>query len=212
MDELTTTCHRMVRSALGISPGVQRVRRWTSEMMLRRLGLQPLHYYVDLKVLGFAGHMQRMPAHRLPQLIRDSTLPGKRKRGGQHKTHAKFLRQSLHRKGIPVAEWKTMAGDRSAWRKAVTSVTKLGARITRKCRSRLRNAWTAVPKMLIGKHVEKRFRGKYFVGTVVEVDSDDETHEKLWRVKYDDSDVEDCTGKDLQKILCDDFEEFEKLL
>jgi len=212
MDELTTTYHRMVRSALGISPRVQRARRWTSEMMLRRLGLQPLHYYVDLKVLGFAGHIQRMPAHRLPQLIRDSTLPGKRKRGGQHKTHAKFLRQSLHRKGIPVAEWKTMAGDRSAWRKAVTSVTKLGARITRKCRSRLRNAWTAVPKMLIGKHVEKRFRGKYFVGTVVEVDSDDETHEKLWRVKYDDSDVEDCTGKDLQKILCDDFDEFEKLL
>ena len=78
MDENTTTCHRMVRSALGISPRVQRVRRWTSEMMLRRLGLQPLHYYVDLKVFGFAGHMQRMPACRLPQLLRDSTLPGKR--------------------------------------------------------------------------------------------------------------------------------------
>jgi hypothetical protein len=44
-------------------------------MVLRRLGLQPLHYYVDLKVLGFAGHMQRMPACRLPQLLRDSTLP-----------------------------------------------------------------------------------------------------------------------------------------
>ena len=212
MDELTTTYHRMVRSALGISPRVQRIHRWTSEMMLRRLGLQPLHYYVDLKVLGFAGHIQRMPAHRLPQLLRDSTLPGKRKRGGQHKTHAKFLRQSLHRKGIPVAEWKAMAGDRSAWRKAVTTATKLGARITRNCRSRLKNAWSAVPKMLIGKHVEKRFRGKYFVGTVIDADSDDETHEKLWRVKYDDSDVEDCTEQDLQKILCDDFDQFEALL
>jgi hypothetical protein len=104
MDELTTTCHRMVRSALGISPRAQRVRRWTSEMMLRRLGLQPLHYYVDLKVLGFAGHMQRMPTHRLPQLLRESTLPGKRKRGGQHKTHATFLRQSLQRKGMPIDE------------------------------------------------------------------------------------------------------------
>jgi hypothetical protein len=29
MDELTTTHHRMVRSALGISPRVQRIRRWT---------------------------------------------------------------------------------------------------------------------------------------------------------------------------------------
>ena len=113
---------------------------------------------------------------------------------------------------MPVAEWKAMAGDRSAWRKAVTTATKLGARITRKCRSRLKNAWAAVPKMLIGKHVEKRFRGKYFVGTIIDADSDDETHEKLWRVKYDDSDVEDYTEQDLQKILCDDFGQFEELL
>jgi hypothetical protein len=113
---------------------------------------------------------------------------------------------------MPVAEWKAMAGDRSAWRKAVTTVTKLGARITRKCRSRLRNAWAAVPKMLIGKHVEKRFRGKYFVGTVIDADSDDETHEKLWQVKYDDLDVEDYTVQDLQKILCDNSEAFESML
>ena len=50
------------------------------------------------------------------------------------------------------------------------------------------------------------------MGTVIDADSDDETHEKLWRVKYDDSDVEDCTVQDLQKTLCDDFEVFESML
>ena len=50
IDELTTTYHRMVRSALGISPMVQRTNKWSSETMLLRLGLQPLHFYIDLKV------------------------------------------------------------------------------------------------------------------------------------------------------------------
>ena len=50
------------------------------------------------------------------------------------------------------------------------------------------------------------------MGAVIDVDSDDETHEKPWRVKHDDSDVEDCTAQDLQKILCDDFDDFESLL
>ena len=212
IDELTTTYHRMVRSALGISPMMQRTNRWSSETMLLRLGLQPLHFYIDIKVLGYAGHIQRMPQHRLPRLTRNSALVGPRKRGGQYKTHAKFVLQSLRRKGIAESEWREIAQDRGAWRKAVNRVTELGARITRTCRSRLKNAWAASPKTLIGKHVEKRFGGKHFVGTITNVDADNETNEKIWHVHYDDSDSEDCTEADLQKILCDDFNEFEALL
>ena len=212
IDELTTTYHRMVRSALGISPMMQRTNRWSSETMLLRLGLQPLHFYIDIKVLGYAGHIQRMPQHRLPRLIRNSTLVGPRKRGGQHKTHAKFVLQSLRRKGIAESEWREIAQDRGAWRQAVNRVTKLGARITRKCRSHLKNAWAAIPKTLIGKRVEKRFGGKYFVGMITDADTDSDTHEKIWHVRYDDSDSEDCTEADLQKILCDDFDEFEAML
>jgi hypothetical protein len=65
---------------------------------------------------------------------------------------------------------------------------------------------------LIGKHVEKRFGGKYFVGIITDVGADNEMHEKIWHVRYGDSDSEDCTEADLQKILCDDFNEFEALL
>jgi hypothetical protein len=119
MDELTTTCHPVVRSALGISPMMQRTNRWSSETVLLRLGLQPLHFYIEIKVLGFAGHIQRMPAHRLPRLVRNSTLVGPRKRGGQHKNHAKFVLQSLRRKGIAESEWREIAQDRGAWRQAV---------------------------------------------------------------------------------------------
>jgi hypothetical protein len=93
--ELTTTYHRMVRSALRISPMIQRQNRITSDTMLLRLGLHPLHYYVDLKTLGFAEHIERLEPMRLPKLMRDSALPGSRKRGGQNKIHLKFVHQSL---------------------------------------------------------------------------------------------------------------------
>jgi hypothetical protein len=118
----------------------------------------------------------------------------------------------LRRKGIAESEWREIAQDRGAWRQAVNRVTKLGARITRKCRSHLKNAWAAIPKTLIGKRVEKRFGRKYFVGMITDADTDSDTHEKIWHVRYDDSDSEDCTEADLQKILCDDFNEFEAIL
>jgi hypothetical protein len=212
MGELTTTCHRMVRSALGITPMLQRQNRITSDTMLLRLGLQPLHYCVDLKTLGFAGHIERMNSTRLPKLMRDSALPGPRKRGGQHKTHLKFVQQSLRRKGIPSATWKALAQDRTAWAKAARTASTVGARTTATFRRKLNNAWACVPRSLIGKHVAKRFGGKHYVGTISNVDSDEDTHEKLWHVQHDDSDSEDYTEGELVKILCDDYTEFEALL
>ena len=212
MDELTTTYHRMVRSALRITPMLQRQNRITSETMLLRLGLQPLHYYVDLKTLGFAGHIERMNSTRLPKLLRDSALPGPKKRGGQHKTHLNFIQQSLRRKGIPCATWKELAQDRTAWAKAVRSASTIGARITANCRRKLKDAWAYVPRSLIGKHVEKRFGGKHYVGTITNIDTDEDTNENLWHVQYDDSDSEDYTEDELAKILCDDYAEFEALL
>ena len=50
------------------------------------------------------------------------------------------------------------------------------------------------------------------MGMITDADTDSDTHEKIWHVRYDDSDSEDCTEADLQKILCDDFDEFEATL
>ena len=212
MNELTTTYHRMVRSALNISPYSQRKHRLTSETMLLRLGLQPLHYYVDLKTLGYAGHVQRMHSSRLPKLLRNSTMPGGRRPGGQFKSHLSFLKQCMQRKNIQFETWHTTANNRTEWAKAIRTASTIGARITTRCREKLMNLWASTPTSLIGKHVEKRFRNKHFVGTIVETDKDTDTNEQIWHVKYDDSDSEDYDEQELQKILCDDFAAFESLL
>ena len=47
----------------------------------------------------------------------------------------------------------------------------------------------------VGDRVAKDFDGEVYFGTVREVWYDNETEEKLWQIKYDDSDEEDC-GKD----------------
>jgi hypothetical protein len=91
MDELTSAFHRMVRGALRITPYTQRKYKLTSETLLGRLGLHPLHYYVDLKVLGYAGHVERMDKTRMPKRIRDGQLLGPRKVGGQFKNHKSFV-------------------------------------------------------------------------------------------------------------------------
>ena len=51
IEEMTTVYHRLIRSALHITPYKQRKWKLTSEELLSRLGLQPLHHYIDLKVL-----------------------------------------------------------------------------------------------------------------------------------------------------------------
>jgi hypothetical protein len=212
LTELTTTCHRMARSALNISPCSQRKHRLTSETMLLRLGLQPSHYHVDLKTLGHAGHVQRMHASPLPKPLRNSTMPGSRRPGGQFKSHLSFLKQCMQRKHTRFETWHATANNRTEWAKAMRTASTIGARVTTRCREKLLSLRASAPTSLIGKHVGKRFRNKHFVGTIVETDKDTETNEQIWRVKHDDSDSEDHDEQELQKTLCDDFATFESLL
>jgi hypothetical protein len=106
VDELTTVYHRMVRSSVHVTPLTQRKYKLTSEELLSRPDLHPLHHYIDLKVLGCAGHIERMDERRLPRMLRDGDMEGENVLGGQHKTHAKTATQSLMRKGIAIEEWE----------------------------------------------------------------------------------------------------------
>jgi hypothetical protein len=96
----------MVRSSAHVTPFTQRKYKLTFEESLSRPDLHPLHHHIDLKVLGHAGHIQRMDERRLPRMLRDGDVEGKNAPGGQHKTHAKKVTQSLMRKGIIDGEWK----------------------------------------------------------------------------------------------------------
>ena len=76
MRELETLYHRLIRSCLRVTPYTQRKYKITSESLLSRIKMEPLHFYVDAKMLQYAGHIQRMPPHRLPKLLSGSKPPG----------------------------------------------------------------------------------------------------------------------------------------
>jgi hypothetical protein len=60
------------------------------------------------------------------------------------------------------------------------------------------------PHAAIGRQVEKLFRGKYFMGVVIDTDFDTDTNETIWAVRHDDGDVEDLNAKELAAVLHDD--------
>jgi hypothetical protein len=130
VDELATVHHRMARSSARVAPFTQRKCKLTSEELLSRPDLHPLHHYIDLKVLGHAGHVERVDERRLPRVLRGGDMEGKNTPGGQHKTHAKTVTQTLMRKGITVEEWKELAVQKDKWRAFIQEVKNPSVRIT----------------------------------------------------------------------------------
>ena len=53
--------------------------------------------------------------------------------------------------------------------------------------------------------MEQRFEGKWYAGIIVDTDIDCDTNETMWRVLYDDGDMEDLHARELDKILCPDL-------
>ena len=201
VDELTTVYHRMVRSSVHVTPFTQHKYKLTSEELLSRLDLHPLHHYIDLKVLGYAGHIQRMDERRLPRMLRDGDMEGKNVPGGQHKTHAKTVTQSLMRKGITDEEWKELAVQKDKWRAFIQEVKNPSARITGAL-TRTCEPWETHPDTIIGRQVQKLFAGgKWHRGTVTSTDVDEDTNTQMWLVKYDDGDREDYSARELAAVL-----------
>ena len=156
MEEMTTVYHRLIRSALHITPYTQRKHKLTSEELLQRIGLCPLHHYVDLKMLAYAGHIERMNEDRLPKIVRDGYLDGKNTPGRGHKTLAQCVAQSLERKGIDVTEWRSMAVEKEEWRSKIRNIADgTCARITGTTGEKITETWVQHPTLLVGRQVLK---------------------------------------------------------
>jgi hypothetical protein len=203
MAEMETSFHRFVRSCLHVTPFTQRQSRFTSENLLRKLGLQPLHYYMDLKILAYAGHVSRMPEYRMPKITTYGKLVENRRLGRPVKNVLAVLNESLKRKGILGSTWKLKAADKLKWRSTIRRTSKLR-------RARVKNktfhspSWVANPQRVIGFCVEKQFGTKWYVGTVVQTLFDEDNQEQLWSVKYDDDENELYDAGELDKILSAD--------
>jgi hypothetical protein len=67
-------------------------------------------------------------------------------------------------------------------------------------------AWASDPAQLIGYVVERKFKSKWYVGTIVGTDVDEDTNETIWTIIYDDGDAEDLNERELEKYLCMDLQ------
>ena len=59
-----------------------------------------------------------------------------------------------------------------------------------------------MPVRAIGRHVEQKFKSKFYAGVVTNWDLDKDTNELIWQVSFDDGDVGDYNARELQKIIC----------
>ena len=57
------------------------------------------------------------------------------------------------------------------------------------------------PMDAIGRHVEQKFRTKFYAGEITDWDIDKDTNELIWSVVFDDGDGGDYNARELQKII-----------
>jgi hypothetical protein len=167
--------------------------------MQKRLGGEPLEYFLDWRVLGYAGHTARMGRHRLPRKIMTGYVQGKATVGAPPKSHETQINECLNRKGISIREWEDLATDKNKWRTMIKRPSILHQKKLRKP-----EVWEVKPVLAIGRLIEKKFKSKYYMGVVTSADLDSETNETIWKVVYDDGDTEDLNSRELAKILYDD--------
>ena len=89
--------------------------------VLNRSSMPSIHTLLRKTQLRWAGHVSRMPEHRIPKRIFYGELAeGARLRGGQKKRYKDTLKIALKDCNIDPDDWETVALDRPTWRSAVT--------------------------------------------------------------------------------------------
>ena len=83
--------------------------------------------------LRWAGHVSRMPEHRLPKIAMFGELEqGKRNRGSPRKTYRAQLKNTLQACNLNLKNWTQNASDRGKWRKLIFASTSLAENRRRK--------------------------------------------------------------------------------
>ena len=203
---LIASYNYMIRSCFRLNMFTTRKFKITTSSLLTKMDMGDLQYYLDWKVLGYAGHIERMPPNRLPKILRDAETFNKKKIGGQTKSYIRQLSECLKRKGITESNWKDIASNKIAWRKAIKSDSILSIP-NRSLRYKERKDICGRPQDLMGQFVEKRFRQTWHVGKITGFEECDISGDIIWNVQYDDGDSEDCDYGEIEKILCKDLAE-----
>ena len=122
---LQSAFRQMVRSMMRVNLLHTRLHHIRHTDLLHKLDLHDFLWYLDQRVLGWAGHLARMPPSRLPRKALTSYLNSPRHSGGQALTHGRTLYRSLRRRKIESGRWMVEAMDREKWRAATKATTSL---------------------------------------------------------------------------------------
>ena len=90
--------------------------RISSAELRRRVGVLSIDTYITRHQLRWAGHVARMPAHRLPRKMLSSWVRAKRPIGAPQLTYGRMLRKSMKNVRIDSQAWSVLAQDRENWR------------------------------------------------------------------------------------------------
>jgi hypothetical protein len=124
-ERLLQSLHRrLVRTMCGTSMYHTRKHSIRSTDLEARLQLRSMRDYLDARILGYAGHVARMPTYRLPLQLLFSECPTTRPIGAPPLNYHRQLRTICKRKGMQShEEWSTKALDRNAWRSLISTPT-----------------------------------------------------------------------------------------
>ena len=112
------TFHNMkVRQMAGVTRWHTRRYRIKTEVLEKRLGLQPLDWYLANRSLRWIGHVARMGPERLPARLAFGWVDTKRRSGGQAASLASTTKVHLAVMNLPTNErdWLPLAANPREW-------------------------------------------------------------------------------------------------
>ena len=117
--------HDCVRAMCRVNLSHTWKRRIRTNDLLQELGLQPLRWYYETRVLRWAGHVSRMPIDRLPRMLLTSWVPNSRVIGCPRMTFGRTFKKALINRGIWKKDdpnqwkWIKLAAKRADWRERI---------------------------------------------------------------------------------------------
>ena len=124
LSRLRSFHHRCIRAMCGVTRWHTWRHRIRTAELRKRLRVENIDFYVNLRMLRWAGHVARMGHERLPRRFLTSWVRHPRPHGRPQFTFGHTLNKTLARAGLPTdfEEWSAMAQDRAAWRARIYSL------------------------------------------------------------------------------------------
>ena len=121
LNQLRSFHHHCIRVMCGVTRWHVWRHRIRNAELRKRIRLETLDFYVELRQLRWAGHVARMGYERTPRKFLTSWVAHPRPHGRPQYTYGHALNKTLKRAGLPTdfKKWSEMAQNREAWREHI---------------------------------------------------------------------------------------------